>query len=128
MAEEFDRQGIDYFNRDVYDLFYMGYGDTVPATGFGSAGMTYEKGSESPISDRSYEQYLTQWVSLSQAATYKEEILTEWAGAWRQAFSQGERGRAGAERAAQPGRPRHRGPRHASAPLLHHRASDGKAG
>ena len=92
MAEEFDRQGIDYFNRDVYDLFYMGYGDTVPATGFISAGMTYEKGSESPISDRSYEQYLTQWVSLSQAATYKEEILTEWAGAWRQAYSQGERG------------------------------------
>ena len=50
MADEFDRQGIDYFNRDVYDLFYMGYGDTVPATGFGSAGMTYEKGGDSPIS------------------------------------------------------------------------------
>ena len=24
-------QGIPYFNYDVYDLFYMGYGDTVPA-------------------------------------------------------------------------------------------------
>ena len=92
MADEFDRQGIDYFNRDVYDLFYMGYGDTVPATGFGSAGMTYEKGGDSPISDRAYEQYLTQWVSLSQAATYKQEILTDWASAWREAYSQGQRG------------------------------------
>ena len=35
----------------------MGYGDTVPATGFISAGMTYEKGA-SPISERAYEQYL----------------------------------------------------------------------
>ena len=48
MAAEFDRQGIDYFNRGVYDLFYMGYGDTVPATGFGAAGMTYEKGGVEP--------------------------------------------------------------------------------
>jgi hypothetical protein len=89
MAEEFNRQGIDFFNRSVYDLFYMGYGDTVPATGFISAGMTYEKGGSSPISDRSYEQYLTQWVSLSQGAIRKQEILSEWASAWREAYQQG---------------------------------------
>ena len=39
------RAGIPYFNYDVYDLFYLGYGDTVPATGFGAAGMTFEKAS-----------------------------------------------------------------------------------
>ena len=89
MAAEFDRQGIDYFNRDVYDLFYMGYGDTVPATGFISAGMTFEKGGSSPISERAYEQYLTQWVSLSQASIRKREILEEWASAWREAYRQG---------------------------------------
>ena len=33
MADEFTRQGIPFFNRDVYDLFYMGYGDTVPPPG-----------------------------------------------------------------------------------------------
>ena len=33
-----------------YDLFYMGYGDTVPATGFGAAGMTFEKSSGDPPS------------------------------------------------------------------------------
>jgi hypothetical protein len=92
LADEFERQGIDYFNRDIYDLFYMGYGDTVPATGFTSAGMTFEKGGSSPISERAYEQYLTQWVSLSQASIRKREILQEWASAWREAYSQGERG------------------------------------
>jgi hypothetical protein len=92
MAAEFDRQGIDYFNRDVYDLFYMGYGDTVPATGFISAGMTFEKGGASPIADRSYEQYLTQWVSLSQAAIRKDTILRQWAAAWREAYDQGKAG------------------------------------
>ena len=99
MADEFDRQGIDYFNRDVYDLFYMGYGDTVPATGFISAGMTYEKGGDSPISDRSYEQYLTQWVSLSQAATYKQEILTELGKCLAAGLFGGAARGAGAERA-----------------------------
>jgi Zinc carboxypeptidase len=92
MATEFDRQGIDFFNRDVYDLFYMGYGDTVPATGFISAGMTFEKGGASPISDRAYEQYLTQWVSLSQGAIRKEMILRQWAAAWREASDQGKAG------------------------------------
>jgi hypothetical protein len=89
MASEFNRQGIDFFNRDVYDLFYMGYGDTVPSTGFISAGMTFEKGGSSPISERAYEQYLTQWVSLSAAAIRKETILRQWAAAWREAYAQG---------------------------------------
>ena len=40
--------GIPYFNGDVYDLFYMGYGDTVPATGFIAAGMTFEKDERRP--------------------------------------------------------------------------------
>ncbi|MEK8104841.1 M14 family zinc carboxypeptidase [Micromonospora sp. M12] len=31
-----------YFNYDTYDMFFMGYGDAVPTTGFGAAGMTYE--------------------------------------------------------------------------------------
>ena len=43
MQDEFDSRGIPYFNYDVYDLFYAGYGDTVPANGFGAAGMTFEK-------------------------------------------------------------------------------------
>lgn len=43
-AQWFDRFGIDYFNRETYDLFFPGYGDTWPSY-FGAAAMTYEQGS-----------------------------------------------------------------------------------
>lgn len=34
MRREFDARAIPYFNYAMYDLFYQGYGDTVPSTGF----------------------------------------------------------------------------------------------
>jgi hypothetical protein len=92
LAAEFNRQGIPFFNRNVYDLFYMGYGDTVPSTGFISAGMTFEKHNGDPIAKRAYEQYVAQWVSISQGAIRKRELLEEWAAAWREAYRQGEAG------------------------------------
>jgi zinc carboxypeptidase len=92
LAAEFNRQGIPFFNRNVYDLFYMGYGDTVPSTGFISAGMTFEKNNTDPIARRAYEQYVAQWVSISQGAIRKREILEEWAAAWREAYEQGQAG------------------------------------
>ena len=52
MQDEFDERGIPYFNYDTYDLFYAGYGDTVPANGFGAAGMTFEKASGDPTPQR----------------------------------------------------------------------------
>ncbi|WP_258938612.1 M14 family zinc carboxypeptidase [Actinomadura luteofluorescens] len=93
MAAEFTRQGIDFFNRDVYDLFYQGYGDTVPTSAFHAAGMTYEKGDESPYPDRVKEQYLTQWVSLSAAARNRHRILTEWRQMTVDAYAQGKAGK-----------------------------------
>ncbi|WP_306591697.1 M14 family zinc carboxypeptidase [Geothrix sp. 21YS21S-4] len=41
MARSFDAQGWAYFSRDVFDLFYPGYGDTWP-TFQGAVGMTFE--------------------------------------------------------------------------------------
>ncbi|URN02159.1 hypothetical protein LUW74_01330 [Actinomadura madurae] len=92
MAAEFKRQGIDFFNRDVYDLFYQGYGDTVPISAFHAAGMTYEKGDGSPYPERVKEQYLTQWVSLSAAARDRRRILTEWRRMTVDAYAQGKAG------------------------------------
>ncbi|WP_433230960.1 M14 family zinc carboxypeptidase [Actinomadura formosensis] len=92
MAAEFTRQGIDFFNRDVYDLFYQGYGDSVPTSGFLAAGMTYEKGDESPYPERVKEQYLTQWVSLSAAAHSRHRVLTEWRRMTVDAYAQGKAG------------------------------------
>ncbi len=92
IAGEFTRQGIPFFNRDVYDLFYMGYGDTVPSTGFISAGMTFEKAGGDPTPRRVHEQYLTQWVSLSWGAANADDILARWHGAWVEARRQGQAG------------------------------------
>jgi hypothetical protein len=92
MRAVFDARGIPYFNYNVYDLFYQGYGDTVPATGFGAAGMTFEKTSGHPAARRVLEQYLTQWTSLSAAATHKRAILEGWHEGWVEAQRQGRHG------------------------------------
>jgi Zinc carboxypeptidase len=92
MQAEFTRQQIPFFNYDVYDLFYEGYGDTVPSTAFNAAGMTYEKSSGDPTPRRVYEQYVAQWTSLSAAAFDKDQILADWHRAWVEAQRQGERG------------------------------------
>lgn len=42
-ASYFDRHGWLYFTREVFDLFYPGYGDTWPLFN-GAVGMTYEQG------------------------------------------------------------------------------------
>ncbi len=92
MQAEFDRQGIPYFNYDIYDLFYMGYGDTVPTTGFLGAGMTFEKDSGDSTKKRVYEQYVAIWASLSAVANDKADVLTGWAAAHREAYRQGVEG------------------------------------
>ncbi|HEU4348585.1 MAG TPA: M14 family zinc carboxypeptidase [Actinoplanes sp.] len=81
-----------YFNYDVYDMFYMGYGDTVPATGFGAAGMTYEKGSASAVADRVQQQFNTQWATLGWAADNKLEVLNSYYKIWTDALAEGRAG------------------------------------
>jgi hypothetical protein len=92
-----------YFNYDVYDLFFMGYGDTVPATGFGAAGMTYEKGSASPTELRVDQQFRTHWATVSWASQNRREVLDGWARIWPQAEEEGEAGRLQPNEVVQPG-------------------------
>jgi len=103
MQDVFDARRIPYFNYASYDLFYMGYGDTVPATGFGAAGMTFEKTQSDPTHKRVLEQYLTQWTSLSAAAASKEPILTGWHDSWVAARQQGRDGQLERNEVVQPG-------------------------
>lgn len=102
MQEEFDRRAEeagpastdwDYFNYNVYDLFYMGYGDTVPSTAYGAAGMTFEKGSSDSASQRHLEQLVAGWVSLQQAAWNKTAILQRHYDSHVQAIADGAAGR-----------------------------------
>ncbi|MGC4768908.1 M14 family zinc carboxypeptidase [Micromonospora sp. DT44] len=81
-----------YFNYDTYDMFFMGYGDTVPTTGFGAAGMTYEKGSASAVADRVQQQFHTQWSTLGWAAANKREVLDGYFDIWTDALAQGRTG------------------------------------
>ncbi len=103
MADSFDTRGIDYFNEDVYDLLYMGYGDSVPTTGFLGAGMTLEKGSESPYSDRVSEQYLAIWSSLVAGGQQHERLLSDLGADTRQAYRQGLAGRLEPNKVYNPG-------------------------
>jgi hypothetical protein len=102
IQDEFNKRGIPYFNYDFYDLFYMGYGDTVPSTGFGAAGMTYEKASGDPTPRRVLEQYITQWTSLSAASMRKESILDGWHDGWVQALREGRAGELEPNEVVQP--------------------------
>jgi hypothetical protein len=48
VARAFDAHGWAYFRRDVFDLFYPGYGDTWP-TFQGAVGMTFEAGGQGGV-------------------------------------------------------------------------------
>ncbi|HYI19305.1 MAG TPA: M14 family zinc carboxypeptidase [Solirubrobacteraceae bacterium] len=81
-----------YFNYSAYDLFFMGYGDTVPTTGFGAAGMTYEKGSASPTELRVDQQFRTHWATVRWASQNRAQVLDGWTNIWAQAEQEGEQG------------------------------------
>ena len=81
-----------YFNYDIYDLFFMGYGDTGGSAGFGAAGMTYEKGSASAVPDRVEQQFRTQWATVGWLAANKVRVLREYAKHFADARAQGRAG------------------------------------
>ena len=91
-----------YFNYATYDLFYMGYGDSVPAAGFGAAGMTYEKGSASAVEDRVQQQFNTQWATTGWAADNKNEILGSYYKIWQKALAEGAAGQLEPNEVVQP--------------------------
>ncbi|HZJ48222.1 MAG TPA: M14 family zinc carboxypeptidase [Acidimicrobiia bacterium] len=92
-----------YFNYSIYDLYFMGYGDTVPATAFGAAGMTYEKGSASPIELRVDQQLRTQWATIGWASDNRERLLRDYYTIYKDALAQGEQGLLEPNEVLQPG-------------------------
>ncbi|MER5387575.1 M14 family zinc carboxypeptidase [Saccharopolyspora sp. NPDC002686] len=92
MQQAFGRFGIPYFNGRSYDLMYLGYGDTVPLTGFNAAGMTFEKNSEDPIPQRLQEQYTAIWSTLMAAGAQDQQLLAEWRAEHLEANRQGAAG------------------------------------
>lgn len=89
MAAEFQRRDIPFFSRRQFDLFYAGYGDTVPILGFGAAGMTFEKGGTEAASARVRHQYLAHWVSLAAAAARQRTLNEALHASFLEAYRQG---------------------------------------
>ena len=104
----FQAAGYDFFNCTtqptcIYDLFYMGYGDTVPTTAYMSAGMTFEKGGTDSFRQRWIEQFTAAWATIRAAATNKDTILNEYYTAHVEAIQQGTNGQLQPNKLYRPG-------------------------
>lgn len=87
-ARWFDRFGIDYFTREVFDAFYPGYGASWPAY-FGSTAMTYEQASARGQRVRQYHgelltfretvrnHMITSLATAETVADHREELLRD---------------------------------------------------
>jgi hypothetical protein len=94
--------------RSGYDLFYQGYGDTVPVTEFGAAGMTYEQGGDAPYPVRVRHQFTSALVSLYAGATHRETVLGRWRAQFVHAEAEGVRCRLEPNATVNPGHRVHR--------------------
>lgn len=96
----FDRFGIDYFTREVYDAFYPGYGASWPSY-FGSVAMTYEQasarglvvrrsdGSEMPYADTVRNHFLTSMGTAETVAVNRGRLLRDFYDYQRSAVEEG---------------------------------------
>ncbi|MCH9649245.1 MAG: hypothetical protein K0U98_13475 [Deltaproteobacteria bacterium] len=87
-ARAFDAQGWLYYNKEKFDLFYPGYGDTYPALR-AAVGMTYEvaggargglsvttaRGEALTLSDRIVRHFTTSLTTIEVAARHREDLV-----------------------------------------------------
>ncbi|MDE2730555.1 MAG: M14 family metallopeptidase [Bacteroidota bacterium] len=100
-AKYFDREGWLFFTRQVFDLFYPGYGDTWPVFN-GAIGMTYEQGGSGraglgivtaegdtlTLRDRIDHHVTTSLSTIEVAADHREKIVREFAAYFAQGAAQ----------------------------------------
>ena len=89
-ARYFDENGWLYFTKQVFDLFYPGYGDTFP-TYNGAVGMTYEQGGGGraglgittalgdtlTLADRIAHHYTTGLSTVEMASVHRDRVVAE---------------------------------------------------
>jgi hypothetical protein len=90
VQQQFNDQSSQYRNYNTYDLFVPEYGDTVPALIMGSAGMTYEKGTNESYGKQVYDHYLAMDATVNNVADHKADLLTKWIAQWPEAVQQGD--------------------------------------
>jgi hypothetical protein len=89
LQQVFNDQSSQYQNYNSYDMFTPEYGDTVPSLIMGSAGMTYEKGTDESYSKQVYDHYLAIDTTINLTAQDKVNIQKKWVAQWQEAVDQG---------------------------------------
>ena len=102
-ARAFDARGFAYFNREVYDSFYPGYGESWPIF-HGSIGMTYEQASARGLvflrndkallhyRDTVMQHFTAAITTLETTARNRERLLRDFVEYRRSAIREGETG------------------------------------
>jgi hypothetical protein len=89
LQEHFNDQSLQYRNYNEFDLFVPEFGDSVPSLILGSAGMTYEKGSNEAYGKQVYDHYLAIDETINVVAKEKDALLEGWISQWQEAVEQG---------------------------------------
>ena len=102
LAKTFDARGWAYFRRDVFDLFYPGYGDSWP-TFHGAVGMTFEAAGQSGLAykrldgetatlvDRIQRHTAASLATVATAAAERRALLWDFQRARRERVALGDR-------------------------------------
>ncbi len=102
IARSFDARGWAYFSRDVFDLFYPGYGDSWP-TFQGAVGMTFEAAGQGGVAykrrdgevltleDRIRRHTTSSLATVATAATEHQALLWDFQRARRERVALGDR-------------------------------------
>ncbi|MCC6163970.1 MAG: peptidase M14 [Acidobacteria bacterium] len=103
-AARFDERGFAYFNREVFDSFFPGYGESWPIF-HGSIGMTYEMassrglvwrrtdGDELTYRDGVLRHFTSAITTLHTSAVNRQALLRDFLEYRRSAIAEGEKGR-----------------------------------
>jgi hypothetical protein len=105
LRRAFDANRVGYVAGGPYDLFFMGYGDTVSTTLFGAGGMTFEQGRLAPLDVKVASHALAAGALLDVAARERARLVPAWAKQWRAAAKQGAGGRLEANMVLNAGNP-----------------------
>ena len=99
-ASAFDREGVEYYTREIFDAFYPGYGDGWPSY-LGAVGMTYEQGSARGLAARrsngellTYRttvrnHFLASLSTIRTASANRAQLLSDFAAYYRSAVAEG---------------------------------------
>jgi hypothetical protein len=101
-ARWFDRMGFDYFQREVFDAFYPGYGVSWPlyqgAIGAtyeeaSSRGLLYDRNDETTLTfkDTVHRHFIASISTAEMAAENREQVLRDFVELGRSAIAEGER-------------------------------------